>query len=140
MPLLRTVTLQRTGRINVRVAGNTHCGADSATADGVVRVQYTIHLVVGPNDLDDRLFLVDQEALHQVMVNIGMDPVAWHEPCEFLAVLWSERVLRWISTTNTRCTVHEFTLNLSPDPHLGNFTATYTTQPRAELSAVAMRA
>lgn len=127
MPILRSITLDRKGTIRVRVAGDRHCGDISVVSeDGEVRVEYTIHLVVDANGLDSAGFLVDQGKLHETMRNIGQDPVAWREPCELLSVLWGYRLLDWITTTNTQCTVRELTLQLSPAPHGGSFTATFT--------------
>jgi hypothetical protein len=123
MPAPRTITLQRTGTIKVRVAGKNHCGAESAVVDGMVAVRYTAVLTVDADGLDERGFLVDQERLHQVMVDIGMDPVPWHEPCELLAFVWGKRLLTWISVENTRCNIRAFDLTLSPHPNAGSFTA-----------------
>lgn len=136
MPTLRTIALNRTGLIKVRVAGNRHCGAQSAVVDGAVPVRYAVHLVIAPNGLDASGFLVDQEALHTVMLDIGMDPVPWREPCELLTEVWGERLLTWISTANTWCDILSFTLTLSPSPHLGSFTAHY--EHRALDSSIAL--
>lgn len=123
LPTPRTLTLRRTGNIRVRVAGKNHIGADSAVQDGMVPVRYTVELVVGADGLDDRGFLVDQERLHDVMVDIGMDPVPWTNSGEMLAFVWGYRLLKWISVENTRCTIHSFDLTLSPAPNAGSFTA-----------------
>jgi hypothetical protein len=109
------------------VAGDRHCGAESAVTDGVVPVRYNVELVVGADGLDESGFLVDQERLHDVMVDIGMDPVPWREPCELLSVVWGYRLLRWISTQNTRCTIHSMDLTLSPAPNAGSFTVHFDT-------------
>jgi hypothetical protein len=123
LPGPQTITLRRTGNIKVRVAGDRHCGAESAVEDGMVLVRYTVELVVGADGLDDRGFLVDQEKLHAVMTDIGMDPVPWTEPCELLTLMWGRRLLVWLSVENTQCTIHSFDLTLSPAPNAGSFTA-----------------
>jgi hypothetical protein len=133
---LRYLTQNRQGTIKVRVAGDRHCG--TIVNDGQVSVQYNIHLVVGPNDLDDRDFLVDQEALHNFMVMLGSEPVSWREPCELLAIVWGDKLEEWVRTTNTRCSIHELSLTLSPAPNAGSFTATFVAQQHA--NSVALRA
>lgn len=134
---LRTITLNRTGRIKVRVAGDNHCGhPGTVSEDGNVPVQYTVQLTVDPGGLDSRGFLVDQEDLHNVMQDIGMDPVPWREPCELLAVVWGERLQTWIRTTNVKCTIHELRLTLSPAPHLGSFTAHFSESQLAPTAVV----
>lgn len=139
MPTLRTIELHRQGQIKVRVAGGKHCGAESAVVDGMVAVRYTVRLVVDANGLDDSGFLVDQERLHNVMTDIGMDPVPWHEPCELLAVVWSHRLMTWISVENTRCEIREFSLTLSPAPHLGAFTSHFTQSRQLDSVAIPAR-
>lgn len=124
LPLLKTITLHRQGTIKVRVSGTNHCAAESAVTDeGLTLVKYTVDLVTDGSGLDERGFLVDQERLHTELINIGMEPVAWHEPCELLAVIWGERLMRWVSVENIQCAVHELSLTLSPAPHAGHFTA-----------------
>jgi hypothetical protein len=115
--------LHRTGNIKVRVAGKNHIGAESAVQDGAVPVRYTVELTVGADGLDERGFLVDQERIHEIMVNIGMDPVPWTNSGEMLTFVWGYRLLKWVSTENTRCTIHSFDLTLSPAPNAGSFTA-----------------
>lgn len=136
MPIPRSVTLQRSGNIKVRVEGKTHCGDESAVVDGAVSVRYVVNLTVDSNGLDGRGFLVDQEKLHLFMVNTGMAAVPWREPCELLAFIWGYRLLDWVSTENTGCTIREFSLTLSPAPNAGQFTAHFT--PTIESSALAM--
>jgi hypothetical protein len=121
--LAKTLTLQRTGTINVRVSGPRHCGAESAVTDGMVAVRYTAVIAAHSESLDSRGFLVDQERLHKFMVDIGMEPVPWANPCEVLAFIWGYRLLDWISTENIHCTVHTLDLTLSPAPNAGQFTA-----------------
>jgi hypothetical protein len=122
LPLPQTITLRRTGNIKVRVAGERHCGAESVVTDGTVPVRYTVELTAGADGLDERGFLVDQEALHNVLVDIGMDPVPWTEPCELLTRVWGRRLLVWFSVENTRCIIHSMDFTLSPAPNAGSFT------------------
>lgn len=122
LPLPQTITLRRTGNIKVRVAGEHHCGTASVVADGIVSVRYTVELTVGADGLDEFGFLVDQEALHSMLVDIGMDPVPWQEPCELLTRIWGRRLLVWLSVENTRCTIHSLDFTLSPAPNAGSFT------------------
>jgi hypothetical protein len=91
--------------------------------DGVVPVRYTIELTAGADGLNDQGFLVDQERLHDLMTDIGMDPVPWTNSGEMLAFIWGYRILRWVNVENTHCTINNFDLTLSPAPNAGSFTA-----------------
>jgi hypothetical protein len=121
----RDLTLFRTGLVKVRVLGYSHCGAASAVVDGNVAVRYTVDMTFGPHSLDEKGFLIDQEALHQFFVTLGSDPAGWHESCELLAWDWGERFLTWVSVSNLHAEPRTLKFTLSPAPHLGEFSVRF---------------
>jgi len=127
-----TLTLNRTGLIKVRVTGANHCGDPSAIMDGRVTVRYTVRLVVSSGSLDARGFIVDQQALHNRIVDLGESELPWREPCELLSLVWSAQLLAWISAAHPHVLVRELELTLSPAPHAGSFTATFHDKPRQD--------
>lgn len=126
IPPPRTIALNRTGLLRVKVAGTTHCGDESAVVDGRVAVRYTVHLVVSvTHALDSRGFLVDQQRLHSHLEELADSVLPWREPCEFMALMWGENLLQWVSVENTTCVIEALNFTLSPAPHAGSFTVTF---------------
>lgn len=125
LPVLKSLALNRTGTVRTRVAGDHHCGAVSAVSESSeIMVRYTVHLVVAPNDLDSRGFLVDQEDVHRFFDALAQNPLPWTESCEDLTMLWGRDFLRWVASTSN-CTIYSLNFTLSPAPHMGSFTATF---------------
>lgn len=136
-----SLNLHRQGTIKVRVAGDYHCGDASTMVDGLVAARYTINLTVSPNRLEPETgFMVDQEALQRFMGTLAQgrsgtadslhtasnETGAWTGSCERLVQIWGYALLNWVYDVNPQLVIRELKFTLSPAPHLGAFTATFT--------------
>lgn len=111
----------------LKVTGDNHCGHPSAVnADHQMQIRYQVDLVGSPT-LDARGFLVDQEALHNVLMSYARHPEPWSASCEMLCIGVGEAILEAIDQDIV--VVQELRVQLSPFPHGGWLSATFKRAP-----------
>lgn len=119
---LSTMTIERTGEVAWRVAGEFHCGPKALVKDGRIPVKYTVKVTCKPH-LDNRGFLFDQ-----AMVDLWMKRQAEKETtlsCESLVLRVAENMLAKMAKDVPHCEVTELVMTLSPAPYQAGVTARF---------------
>jgi len=106
-----TLTLNRSGKFDLSVFGDTHCGL--ADRDGNVPCTYALTLVCEASGLDKDGFLVEQVGIDRFF-NEDLGPVG--VSCELLALNCARELYRKIRRENPHVKIKGLRLTIAPTP------------------------
>lgn len=147
IPTLRTISMDVSEDLSVRVAGEYHISPETrrfvheVTRHGCIEygradMHYQMILVADAYRLGEQI--VPRTALHEQLVTLASEPASWTEPCEKLCVLWGRKLLEWVSTENIYCTILECSLSLSPSPYAAIYKANFVHNRQVQAATLSL--